>query len=113
MNRRSSALMTKPCPTGAPPATTCALTVDCGTNDGLMPDRNIATTIRNGHRLFAPSFLSDIRPSSSLRVRSTSYCASAAPSDERVVSDGRPDVPPHTCAGHVLLVDGSARARRP
>src|SRR3954471_7158480 len=63
MNRRSSALMTKPCPTGAPPAATCAFT-GCDRNVGLMPDKNIATTMANGHRLFAPSFLNDIRSSS-------------------------------------------------
>jgi len=28
-----------------------------------MPDRNIATTITNGHRLFAPSFRNDIQSS--------------------------------------------------
>src|SRR6476660_4410168 len=64
MNRRSSALMMNPCPTGAPPWTTWALTVDCCTNDGLMPDKNIATTMSNGHRLFAPILLIDIRSSS-------------------------------------------------
>src|SRR4051794_21937761 len=109
MNRRSSALMTKPCPTGEPPAVTCAFT-GCDRNVGLMPDKNIATTMANGHRLFAPSFLNDIRSSSTcdchLLLRDNSR-PPLRPSGALAL----PARCPHTCLVHLLLViDGSARA---
>jgi hypothetical protein len=57
-------------------------------NDGLMPDRNIATTMTSGHRLFVPIFLNDIRSSS------TCDC-------ELVLRD---PPPPYRRAGTVLVV---------
>jgi hypothetical protein len=74
----------KPCPTGAPPATTCAFTADCDRNEGLMPDRNIAATMTNGHRLFAPSLLKDIHSSFYFPDPGASSLASAAAHHRRV-----------------------------
>src|SRR6059058_4216253 len=109
MNRTSSALMTNPWPTGAPPAVTCAFT-GCDRNVGLMPDKDIATTMANGHRLFAPSFLNDIRSSSTcdcqLLLRDNSRPLLRPPARWRLLARC-----PHTCVVDLLLVvDGSARA---
>src|SRR3954467_476440 len=103
MNRRSSALMTKPCPTGEPPVVTCAFT-GCDRNVGLMPDQNIATTMANGHRLFAPSFLNDIRSSSTCDCELRGMCGSRPPHRPTSPSRCSSTRCPHTYVVHLLLV---------